>query len=827
MAVSHQAYDKDLAARKQRIIDSIAEKLRLHFGRTFEEASETQLYQAVALTVRDAIMERWTASRRARVQQQLKRVYYLSVEFLVGRSLTNNIINLLQDDAYRAALRELNVDLSQLEEVEPEAALGNGGLGRLAACFMDSLATLALPAMGCGIRYEYGLFKQYIIGGAQVEQPDVWLEDGNIWEVPTWDDQMEVRFGGRVVEDWSQGYLNIRYEDTTTVQAVPYDMPIIGYDSDVALSLRLWSAKSPTRIDMASFSRGEYAKAMEQKELAEVISKVLYPEDNHREGKMLRLKQHYFFTSATVQYIIKDFKKRYPDLAMTQLGEKVVIHINDTHPALAIPELMRILMDQEHLSFEDAWNTTRATFAYTNHTVMSEALEKWPVAIYRELLPRIYDITVALNEHYCQQLSAAFPGQWQRISDMAIIAYDQVRMANLAIALSFSVNGVSQQHAQILKSDVFANFNALEPDKFIGITNGITYRRWLMKANPGLARLITDAIGPKWKKDLAYLEDLAPYADDAAFREKFAAVKLQNKQRMAQWIRRNMEIDVDPGAIFDCQAKRLHEYKRQLLNVLRILHLYNTLLAHPNLDMPKRVFLFAAKASPGYTRAKLIIRLINAAADLINKTPQVRDKIQVVFLPNYCVSLAEVLIPSADISEQISTAGKEASGTGNMKFMLNGALTLGTLDGANVEIAQQVGMDNIYIFGGTAEQNADLYRTGAYHASDLYMQNPQLKAAVDLLIDERMPGDRHMQFADLYQSLLSGDPGNIADPYLLLNDFASYLLASEKTDRDYVKPDIWWRKAVLNSAKAGVFSSDRTIGEYNARIWHLSPIRMK
>ncbi|MGI6115099.1 MULTISPECIES: glycogen/starch/alpha-glucan phosphorylase [unclassified Clostridium] len=817
----------DLQARKEQIINEVIGKLRRHFGRTLEEATPSQLYKAVAMTVRDAIMEKWTATRKARVQQQKKRLYYLSVEFLIGRSLVNNIINLCQDEAYRQALEELGVDLAEIEQSEPEPSLGNGGLGRLAACFMDSLATLGLPAMGCGIRYEYGLFRQKIVDGSQVEMPDNWLDDGNVWEVPNLDDQMEVHFGGQIEEDWSSGQLHIRHTGYHTVIAVPYDIPISGYDSDVALSLRLWSARAPQQLDMSLFSRGEYARAAEEAELAQTISKVLYPEDNHQEGKMLRLQQHYFFTSATIQYIVKDFKKRYPHMPLTRLHEKVAIHINDTHPALAIPELMRILLDQEGLSWEDAWQVTRNCFAYTNHTVMSEALERWPLQMFRELLPRIHMITNAINEQYCHDLWEIYPNDFGKISYMSIIAYDQVRMANLALAMSHKVNGVSQLHADILRKDLFADWARTEPDKIIGITNGVTIRRWCVKANPGLTDLITEAIGPDWIKDADQLQKLIPLATDAAFCERFRRIKVENKARLSNYIASKLDIKVDPSSLFDCQAKRLHEYKRQLLNALHILYLYRRIKEDPAADIQKRTFFFAAKASPGYYRAKEIIRLIHAIKDLVESDPVVREKLQVVFLPNYCVSLAEVLIPAAELSEQISTAGKEASGTSNMKFMLNGALTIGTLDGANVEMAQLMGGENIFIFGRKAQEVENMLRNKLYHAGELYETNRALKNVLDMLVDGSLPADHPRQFSDLYQSLLFGDGGNIADPYLVLDDFAPYAEAQEEVQRVYRDTQEWTRRAVLNTAHAGFFSSDRTIREYNERIWHLEPIQME
>ena len=806
---------EELAHQKLQVIDAIAEKLRLHFGRTLEDATENHLYKAVALVARDEIIGKWITTRAARVKQQKKRLYYLSIEFLIGRSLTSNLVNLCKDEAYRLALEELGLSLPELEEVEPEAALGNGGLGRLAACFMDSLATLDLPAMGCGIRYEYGLFKQYIVDGQQMELPDSWLDDGNIWEVAVPEESCDIAFGGTVKETWIDGRLHVDYEGATHVIAIPYDIPVVGYDTDTALSLRLWSAKSPKSIDFNAFASGDYMRASEEKELAEVISKVLYPADDHLQGKTLRLKQHYFFTSATVQYIIKDFKKRYPNKPLTQLDDKVIIHINDTHPALTIPELMRILMDNEGLGFQDAFDVTRRVFCYTNHTIMSEALEKWPAQLYRELLPRIWQITEAINEHYCWELNQRFPGQMQRIANMAIISYDQVHMANLSVAMSHSVNGVSQLHGQILREDVFRDFVAFD-DKFIGITNGITPRRWLMKSNPGLSALLDETIGTGWRHDLMQLENLAPYADDPAFRERFDAVKKENKQRLADWCQKHLGVTVNTDAIFDCQAKRLHEYKRQLLNVLHIIDLYLTLDENPDADIPPRVFFFAAKAAGSYYMAKQIIRLIHSVSDMIAANPRTRDKLQVVFLPNYCVSLAEVLIPAADISEQISTAGKEASGTGCMKFMLNGALTIGTMDGANVEMAEQVGLENIYIFGNTTAQNNELRMS--YNPAELYFNNPKIKRALDLLISDRLPQERPGLYQDVYHSLVDHDV------YLLLADFDDYCRVSDQMAADYNDRDLWLKKAVLNTAKCGFFSSDRTINEYNDRIWHLTPL---
>ncbi|MBR2719654.1 MAG: glycogen/starch/alpha-glucan family phosphorylase, partial [Clostridia bacterium] len=665
---------------KESIKASIIGKLQRYNGRTIQEATQQQIYKALATTVRDQIMQKYLISREDRKNSKSKRLYYLSVEFLMGRSMYCNMLNLVSTDTYRQALTELGLDIDSILKEEPEPGLGNGGLGRLAACFLDSLSSLDLPAMGCTIRYEYGLFRQKIVDGQQVELPDSWLDNGNSWEMAVMEDACEVHFGGHVDTVEVDGVTKYVHRDYNTVEAVPYDMPIVGYDTATVNTLRMWSARSPKRIDLNSFGQGKYVQAVEEIELAETISKVLYPEDNHYEGKMLRLKQQYFFTSATLQYILKDFKKLHGN-DFSKLPEKVCIHINDTHPGVAIPEMMRLLMDEEGLGWEEASAIVQKTFAYTNHTIMAEALEKWPEAMMKQLLPRLYQIIEEINRRFCARLWNVFPGQWERIGQMAVISYGQIHIANLCIAMSFSVNGVSMLHGEILKDETFRDFNIVMPEKFSAITNGITHRRWLMSCNPELTELIKESIGTDWIKDPEQLEKLMPFANDPAFREKFAQIKLHNKQRLAKLVKDRQGIDVDPTFMFDAQSKRLHEYKRQMLNALHILVLYNRIVNDESFTMEPRVFFFGAKASPGYYRAKQIIRFINALSELIAKHPRARKFLQVVFLENYDVSTAEILIPAAEVSEQLSTASKEASGTGNMKYMMNGAVTIGTMDG--------------------------------------------------------------------------------------------------------------------------------------------------
>ena len=811
---------------KDSIKASIIGKLQRYNGRTIEEASNGQIYRALASTVRDQIMQKWMISREERKTNNNKRLFYLSVEFLMGRSLYTNILNLVSLDAYKQALDELHIDVDKVLQEEPEPALGNGGLGRLAACFMDSLASLDLPAMGCSIRYEYGLFRQKIVDGQQVELPDYWLGNGNVWEMPVMEDACEVHFNGHVEMGNENGRTVFRHVGYNTVEAVPYDMPLVGYDTSTVNSLRLWSARAPKRIDLSDFNHGHYVQASEEKELAEAISNILYPEDNHYEGKLLRLKQQYFFTSATLQYILKDFKKL-NGTNWSKLPEKVVIHINDTHPGLAIPELMRLLMDEEGLGWDEAQQIVSRTMAYTNHTIMAEALEKWPEDMVKSLLPRIYQILVEMNKRLCARLWNFFPGEAERVGRMAIIAYGYIHMANLCVAMTFSTNGVSQLHGDILKQETFHDFYLVMPEKFSAITNGITHRRWLMACNPELTKLICDTIGTDWVKDPELLHDLAPYADDAAFREQFEKIKHNNKVRLSNFLKEHQGAIVDPNFIFDAQSKRLHEYKRQMLNALHILVLYNRIVNDPNFTMQPRVFIFGSKAAPGYNRAKQIIRFINGLSALIAKHPRASKMLQVVFLENYDVSSAQMLIPATEISEQISTASKEASGTGNMKYMMNGAITIGTMDGANVEISEQVGMDNIYIFGMRSDTVLDMYRERNYNPMTIFETNQELRLAMTQMIDGTVLPDAPSALQDLYHSLLIGDWGNMADPFFVLKDFGSYSMAQRRIDADYADHDKWNRMAVINTAMSGVFSSDRTIREYNDTIWHLDPLKRK
>ncbi len=798
---------------KESIKRSIVGKIQRYNGRTLEDATEQQIYQAVASTIRDQIMQKWVAARERDKTYMGKRLYYLSVEFLTGRSLHCNAVNLCSMDNVRAALNELGINWRHIIREEPEPGLGNGGLGRLAACFMDSLASLEMPAMGCTIRYEYGLFRQRIVDGQQAEMPDNWLENGNVWEVAAPDDTMEVHFGGQVETIEEDGRMNFYLRDAHTVLAVPYDMPIAGYDCDTVNTLRMWRARSPRELDLNAFSSGDYGKALEQ-DLAAIISKVLYPEDNHAEGKRLRLTQHYFFTSATLQYAIKDFKRRF-GTRFQLLPDKIAVQINDTHPGLAIPELMRILMDEEGLGWEEAQSIVCRTVAYTNHTVMSEALEKWPEQMVKEQLPRIYMILEEMNRRLCERLWNAFPGDWDKIAHMAILAYDQVHMANLCVAMCYAVNGVSKLHGDILKNVTFHDYYTLMPDKFTYITNGITHRRWLMACNTRLTALITDAIGDKWYKEPERLEELLPFADDAAFREKFQQVKQFNKHQFNHMLELRQDMQAEEDYMFDAQCKRLHEYKRQLLNALHIHVLYNRIMDDPNFTMTPRVFIFAAKASPGYYKAKLIIRYILALSKLIDRSPRARKMLRIIFVENYDVSAAEAIMPAAELSEQLSTAGKEASGTGNMKFMMNGAVTIGTMDGANVEISEQVGMDNIYIFGMRADTAAALEIAGGYNPMTIFEHNAEVRRALTQMIDGTVMPDAPTALQALYHDLL------FDDRYFVLKDFGSYSMAQRRVDMDYQDRDKWLRMAIINTAKSGVFASDRTIREYNDKIWHL------
>jgi len=809
---------------KESIKQSISGKLMRYNGIAVSEATPQQLYKAVASTVRDQIMQRWFISREMVKKDRSKKLYYLSVEFLTGRALNCNLLNLCMGEGYTQALRELGIDLQTILPEEPEPGLGNGGLGRLAACFLDSLSNLDIPAMGCTIRYEHGLFRQRMVEGQQVELPDTWLLNGNVWEVAMPEDTFQVQFAGEVEETEEGGRRLFRLKNAYTIEAMPYDMPVIGYGNLNVNTLRTWQARSREHIDMLTFGENEHLKAKEEMKMAEAISKVLYPEDGHYEGKMLRLKQQYFFTSATLQYALKAFKRDYGD-HFELLPGKVVFHINDTHPGLAIPELMRLLIDQEGLDWEVAQGITYRCMAYTNHTVMAEALERWPVDMMRQTLPRIFMILEELNRRVCEEIFKSYPDQWDRIGHMAIIGYGQVHMANLCVALSFSVNGVSQLHGKILTDAVFHDFWLLDKKKFSAITNGITHRRWLLACNPRLTSLLVDTIGDEFIRHPEALEELLPYAEDAGFRQQFERVKRKNKERLQKLVKSRQGMDIDADFIFDVQAKRLHEYKRQLLNALHIQVLYNRIVDDPSYAMPPRLFLFGAKAAPGYWRAKLIIRYINALARLIDQNPKASQVLKVVYLENYDVSTAEILMPAADISQQLSTAGKEASGTGNMKFMMNGAVTLGTMDGANVEIYEQVGIDNIYIFGMRADTVENMYRDGQYNPMSIYETNFEIRKAMNQWLDGTLFPNEPLILQDLYQMLLVGDHGGMADPYFVLKDFGSYSMANRRIVEDYKNRDKWLRMAVTNTAMSGFFSSDRSIAEYNEKIWRIEPVR--
>ncbi len=805
---------------KESIKQSILGKLQRYNGKTLEEATNQQIYNAVAYTVRDQIMQRWVKYRESDRAYRGKRLYYMSIEFLVGRSLYSNVLNLCATDEYTRALTELGIAWQEIMPSEPEPGLGNGGLGRLAACFMDSLATLDLPAMGSTIRYEYGLFRQKLTDGQQVELPDDWLINGNVWEMPAAEESVDVCFEGRVVTSEVDGRTVYSLEDSRVVEAVPYDMPVVGHEADTVNSLRMWRARSRTAMNFHTFSSGDYRNASIEQDLAGIISKVLYPEDNHHEGKTLRLSQQYFLTSATLQYALKDFKSRFGN-DFRLLPDKAVFHINDTHPGFAIPELMRLLMDQEGLGWDEAQQITMRCMAYTNHTVMQEALERWPQDLVRHQLPRIYMILEEMNRRLCDMLWHKFPGDWDRIARMAILAYDQVHMANLCVAWSYCVNGVSRLHGDILKADTFHDYHLIYPQRFTYVTNGITHRRWLMACNPRLSELITEAIGPGWQHRPDELEALLPFRDDTAFRDKFLQVKQHNKANFADWIKARQGILLDTDTMFDVQVKRLHEYKRQMLNALHIHVLYNRIVDDPKIDMLPRTFIFGAKASPGYQKAKLIIRYILALSRMIDQNPRASKLLKILFVENYNVSAAEMLIPAAELSEQLSTAGKEASGTGNMKFMMNGAVTMGTLDGANVEISEQVGDDDIYIFGMRVDMVNTLYQEGSYSPIGIYEQNVELRRALTQMIDGTLFPENPALLQGLYHDLLFGSWGAPADPYFVLKDFGSYSMAQRRVDHDYRDTEGWLKMAITNTAMSGLFSSDRSIADYNRMIWKL------
>ena len=797
----------------------IEQRVRREFGVTAEQAAIAQIYQAAALCVRDEVMDVWAAERERSQTSGDKCLIYLCAEYLIGRAFSNNLVNLGLYEVYEAALKDMGYDLGEVEEQEADAGLGNGGLGRLAACFLDSLSTLDLPAMGFGIRYEYGFFRQEIHDGQQVEVPDNWTLGGDVWSVERADRIFEVKFGGQIDEQWSEdGKLTVNYIGSHSVFAEACDMPIVGYESKLPATLRLWRARAGQQLDLARFNSGDYEQAVAERNLAESISKVLYPEDSHERGQELRLRQFYFLVSATMQSLVSAHKRHYGDLR--SLPDKIAIQINDTHPALAIPELIRILIDEEGFEWEEAGDIVHRTFNYTNHTILPEALEKWPATTMQRLLPRIFRIVETIDARFRDRIWQQYPGDTERVNRMAIIHAGQVRMANLCVLACGHVNGVSQLHGQILRTSVFRDFYSAYPDRFLGITNGVTQRRWLGVANPGLRKLVDDTIGEGFMKDWRKIAELEPYAHDPAFRKVFAEVKAANKRTFSEWMLSNRGIEVNPNTIIDAQAKRLHEYKRQLMKALHILSLYDRIVDGELEDLPPITFVFAAKAAPGYRRAKSIIRLINAISDLIASNELTRDRIPVVFLNNYDVTSAQHLVAAADISEQISTAGMEASGTGNMKFMLNGALTLGTMDGANVEIAEQVGEDNIFIFGATVEDLERVKAEGSYNPRALVDANPQLARVLGHLVDGSLPTSDGARFEELYYALRPD--GGMGDPYFVLYDFAAYDKRFFEAVEAYKDRDRWLTSAVINTAKAGYFSSDRAIEDYDSQIWHLN-----
>ena len=786
------------------------------YGKPIEEGSNPEKYNVLARLVRDYIGDKWYETNQFYKQKTVKEVYYFSIEFLLGRLLTNNLVNLGIKNIVSEGLGELGISLSELESEEEDAGLGSGGLGRLGADFMDSLASHNLPGHGCGIRYRYGMFEQKIENGEQVETPDDWLKKGYLWEYRRPDKAVEVRFGGKVRVQYVDARMVFSHEEYESALAVPYDVPMVGYRNNIVNTLRLWSAEAPEEdFDYSSFQRGDYMKAVERKYSAESVSQILYPDDTYYEGRKLRLKQQYFFVSAGLQSIVRRYKKQY--LTFHSFSEKVAIHINDTHPALVIPELMRILLDEEGMGWDEAWKITTATVSYTNHTIMPEALEKWPLDLFKNLLPRIFMIIEEINERFCGELWNKYPSM-EKAREMAIISDGYIKMAHLALVGSNSVNGVAKIHSEILKKQVMHDFYDYYPYKFNNKTNGITHRRWLLMANPRLARLITDTIGSGWIKHPTDLTNLLPFKNDSFFREEFAQIKLENKERLAKFIKEKTGWEVDPYSIYDIHIKRIHAYKRQLLNALHIMYLYNRLLENPNLEMNPRTFIFAGKAAPGYYLAKKIIKLINTLATVINNDRSIGGKLKVVFLENYNVSLAELIIPAANVSEQISTASKEASGTGNMKFMLNGAVTIGTLDGANIEIFEKVGAENFLVFGLTAEEVLNYYRYGGYSSWNLCNREESIKKLTEQLINGFL-GTPREEFMVIYEHLL-----NHNDEFFVLKDFCSYLSAQEKINELYSEREKWLKMSITNVAHAGVFSSDRTINEYSVGIWNLKPV---
>ncbi len=813
--------------KKEEFKKSVRDNVKMLYRKTLEEATQEQVFQAVSLAVKDVIIDNWLLTQKQYEKDDPKIVYYMSMEFLMGRALGNNLINLCAYDEVREALDELGFDLNVIEDQEPDPALGNGGLGRLAACFLDSLSTLGYCAYGCGIRYHYGLFKQKIEDGYQVEVPDNWLENGYPFELRRPEYAKEVKFGGyvKVVYDPATGKNNFVQEGYQSVRAIPYDMPIVGYNNKIVNTLRIWDAEAINDFRLDLFDKGEYHKAVEQENLAKNIVDVLYPNDNHYAGKELRLKQQYFFISASIQAAIAKFKKSHSNLK--DIPKKMTFQMNDTHPTMAVAELMRILLDEEGLSWEEAWDITTHTCAYTNHTIMSEALEKWPIELFSKLLPRIYQIIEEINRRFILDIQSKYPGNQEKIRKMAIIYDGQVKMAHLAIVGGYSINGVARLHTEILEKQELKDFYEMYPEKFSNKTNGITQRRFLLHANPLLANWITGHIGDEWITDLPQLSKLKVYADDEKAQQEFMNIKYQNKVRLAKYILEHNGIEVNPHSIFDVQVKRLHEYKRQLLNILHVMYLYNEIKEHPEMDFYPRTFIFGAKAAAGYRRAKLTIKLINAVADVINNDASINGKIKVVFIENYRVSNAEMIFAAADVSEQISTASKEASGTGNMKFMLNGAPTLGTMDGANVEIVEEVGQENAFIFGLSSDEVINFENNGGYDPMQYFNSDPDIRHVLMQLINGTYSNGDFNMFRDIYDSLLNTNSSDRADTYFILADFKSYAEAQRRVEEAYRDTRRWAKMALLNTACSGKFSSDRTIQQYVDEIWHLDKVTIK
>ena len=809
---------------KEEFKKSVIENVKNQYRRTIDEATPQQIFQAVSYAIKDVIIDDWIATQKQFDETGAKKVYYLSMEFLMGRALGNNIINLGAKKAVKEALEELGFDLNAIEDQEPDPALGNGGLGRLAACFLDSLATLGYPAYGCGIRYHYGMFKQKIQDGYQVEVPDEWLKNGYPFELRRPEYATEVKFGGYVKTEWDGERNHFVQEGYQSVLAVPYDMPIVGYGNNVVNTLRIWDAQPIDTFSLSAFDKGDYQKAVEQENLAKNLVEVLYPNDNHYAGKELRLKQQYFFISASLQVALKKFKETNDDIH--KLPEKIVFQMNDTHPTVAVAELMRLVLDQEGLNWDEAWGITTKCCAYTNHTIMAEALEKWPIELFSRLLPRVYQIVEEINRRFLIEVQNKYPNNYEKVKKMAIIFDGQVKMAHLAIVAGYSVNGVAKLHTEILKNQELKDFYEMMPEKFNNKTNGITQRRFLLHGNPLLADWITEQIGDEWITDLPHLAKLKVYVDDPKFQQEFMNIKYQNKLRLAKYIKEHNGIDIDPRSIFDVQVKRLHEYKRQLLNILHVMYLYNQLKDNPNMDMVPRTFIFGAKAAAGYQIAKKTIKLINSVADVINNDKSINGKLKVVFIEDYRVSNAELIFAAADVSEQISTASKEASGTGNMKFMLNGALTLGTMDGANVEIVEEVGKENAFIFGLSADEVINYENNGGYNPEEIFNTDQDIRRVLMQLINGYYSPQDPELFRDIYNSLLNTKNSAKADTYFILKDFRSYAEAQKRVEAAYRDENWWARAAMLNTASAGKFSSDRTIEEYVRDIWHLEKIHV-